>query len=59
MSLEDRLRQSFAAAIDEARGKLDAELQSTLASAHEESAREREAAVADARRGAGRPRWPS
>ena len=49
MSLEDRLRQSFAAALDEARGKLDAELQSTLASAHDEHAREREAAVADAR----------
>ena len=49
MSLEDRIRQSFAAAIDEARGKLDAELASTLASVREESAREREAAVAEAR----------
>ncbi len=52
MSLEDRLRQSFAAALDEARGKLDAELQSTLASAHDEHAREREAAVAEGRQAA-------
>ena len=49
MSFEDRIRQSFAAAIEEARGKLDAELSSTLASVREESAREREAAVAEAR----------
>ena len=52
MSLEDRLRQSFAAALDEARGKLDAELQSTLASVHDEHARERDAAVAAARQAA-------
>ena len=45
-----RIRQSFTAAIDEARGKLDAELSATLrASTREESAREREAAVAEAR----------
>ncbi len=50
MSLEDRLRQTFAAAIDEARVKLDAELQSALASAHEDAAREREHAAAEARR---------
>lgn len=50
MSLEDRIRQSFAAAIDEARARLDAELQATLATVHEDAARERDAAVADARR---------
>jgi hypothetical protein len=49
MSLEDRLRLSFAAALDEVRGKLDAELQSTLASAQEDATREREVAVAEAR----------
>ena len=52
MSLEDRLRQSFAAAIDDARSKLDAELQATLASMHEESERAREDAVAAALRAA-------
>jgi hypothetical protein len=52
MSLEDRLRQTFAAAIDDARSKLDAELQLTLASAHEESERARDEAVAAARRAA-------
>jgi hypothetical protein len=52
MSLEDRLRQTFAAAVDDARSKLDAELQVTLASMHEESARARDEAAADARRAA-------
>ena len=49
MSLEDRLRQSFAAALEEARGKLESELQSSLASVHDHHTREREAAVAEAR----------
>jgi hypothetical protein len=52
MSLEDRLRQTFAAAVDDARSKLDAELQMTLASIHEESERARDEAVAAARRDA-------
>lgn len=49
MSLEDRLRQSFAAAIDDARSKLDAELQTAFASMHEETERVREEALAAAR----------
>ncbi len=49
MSLEDRLRQSFAAAIDDARSKLDAELQTAFASMHEESERTRDEIVAAAR----------
>jgi len=49
MSLEDRIRQSFAAAIDEARARLDAELEATLAAAHAAAASDREAAVAAAR----------
>ena len=40
MLLEDRIRQSFNAALDEARGTLEAELQATLASVHDESERE-------------------
>jgi hypothetical protein len=49
MSLEDRLRQSFAAAIDDARSKLDAELQTAFASMHQEKERVREEALAAAR----------
>ena len=49
MLLEDRIRQSFTAALDEARGTLEAELKATLASVHEESERARDAAVAEAR----------
>ncbi len=50
MSLEDRIRQSFAAALDDARSRLDAEMQATIAAVHDEAAREREAAVAEVRR---------
>ena len=49
MLLEDRIRQSFNAALDEARGTLEAELQATLASVHDESERSRAAAAAEAR----------
>jgi hypothetical protein len=49
MSLEDRLRQSFAAAIDDARSKLDAELQTAFASMNLEKERVREEALAAAR----------
>jgi hypothetical protein len=49
MSLEDRLRQSFAAAIEDARSKLDAELQTAFASMHQETERVRDEALAAAR----------
>ena len=53
MLLEDRIRQSFNTALDEARGTLEADLQATLAAVHEESERSRAAAVAEARSAAG------
>jgi len=49
MSLEDRFRQSLAAAIDDVRAKLDAEFQAALADARAEADASKAAALAETR----------